>query len=90
MGQAIIFSQDMKIMNVHKDLVRQFHYYRFELQALKHLVFLFFKISPIGIQDQDVLCINERQVMVRSKTMYDPPNTSAIVLENPNTDLFKR
>ena len=39
--------------------------------------------------EQDVLCINERQVMVRSKGMYDqqPPNTS---LEGVQSDLLKR
>lgn len=26
--------------------------------------------------DQDVLCINERQVMIRTKSMYDPPPIS--------------
>lgn len=67
MGQAVVFSQDLKVVNAHKDIV-----------------------PPMGMLDQDVLCINERQVMVRSKTMYEPPNSSAIVLENPTTDLFKR
>ena len=39
--------------------------------------------------EQDVLCINERQVMVRSKGMYDldQPNTS---LEGVQSDLLKR
>ncbi len=39
--------------------------------------------------EQDVLCINERQVMVRSRGMYDQsaPNVS---LEGVEADLAKR
>lgn len=46
-------------------------------------------MSYCGAGEQDVLCINERQVMVRSKSMYDhePPNTS---LEGVRSDLMKR
>jgi hypothetical protein len=42
-----------------------------------------------GAGEQDLLCINERQVMVRSRGMYDqePPNTS---LEGVQSDLQKR
>ncbi|KAJ1435059.1 hypothetical protein B484DRAFT_325821 [Ochromonadaceae sp. CCMP2298] len=42
-----------------------------------------------GSGEQDVLCINERQVMVRSKHMYDqqPPNAA---LEGVQSDLQKR
>ncbi len=32
-----------------------------------------------GANDQDVLCINERQVMIKSKSMYDAPNMSTAV-----------
>lgn len=47
------------------------------------------QVSYCGAAEQDLLCINERQVMVRSKTMYDqePPNTS---LEGVHADLEKR
>ena len=47
------------------------------------------QVSYCGAGEQDVLCINEKQVMVRSKTMYDqqPPNTS---LEGVQSDLDKR
>lgn len=47
------------------------------------------QVSYCGAAEQDLLCINERQVMVRSKTMYDqePPNTS---LEGVRADLDKR
>lgn len=39
-------------------------------------------IAPVNANgDQDVLCINERQVMVRSKTMYE---------HNAAVDLQKR
>ena len=46
-------------------------------------------MSYCGAGEQDLLCINERQVMVRSKNMYDqePPNTS---LEGVRSDLEKR
>jgi hypothetical protein len=46
-------------------------------------------VSYCGAGEQDLLCINERQVMVRSKGMYDqePPNTS---LEGVQSDLQKR
>lgn len=47
------------------------------------------QVSYCGAGEQDLLCINERQVMVRSKAMYDtePPNTS---LEGVQSDLQKR
>lgn len=47
------------------------------------------QVNYCGAGEQDLLCINERQVMVRSKTMYDtePPNTS---LEGVQSDLQKR
>jgi hypothetical protein len=37
--------------------------------------------------DVDVLCIDERKVMIRSKTMYDKPNP---VAEGVKTDLSAR
>jgi len=47
------------------------------------------QISHSGSSEQDVLCINERQVMVRSKNMYNelPPNPS---LEGVLCDFSKR
>jgi hypothetical protein len=47
------------------------------------------QVNYCGAGEQDLLCINERQVMVRSKAMYDtePPNTS---LEGVQSDLLKR
>lgn len=47
------------------------------------------QVTYCGAGEQDLLCINERQVMVRSKNMYDtePPNTS---LEGVRADLDKR
>ena len=53
------------------------------------LLVLVLQVSYCGAVEQDLLCINERQVMVRSKTMYDqePPNTS---LEGVSADLQKR
>lgn len=65
-GQAILFTNDPKIINVNKDLV-----------------------NYCGATEQDVLCINERQVMVRSKNMYEQetPNQS---LEGIKADLTNR
>mmetsp|Transcript_26939 Transcript_26939/g.38424 ORF Transcript_26939/g.38424 Transcript_26939/m.38424 type:complete len:104 (+) Transcript_26939:4022-4333(+) len=65
-GQAVIFSNDTRIVTANKDL-----------------------ISHSGSSEQDVLCINERQVMVRSKNMYNdiPPNPS---LEGVTCDFSKR
>lgn len=53
------------------------------------LLFTCAQVSYCGVGEQDVLCINEKQVMVRSKNMYDqePPNTS---LEGVRADLDKR
>lgn len=34
-------------------------------------------VAFYNTNEQDVLCINERQVMVRSKTMYDKPGIAA-------------
>jgi hypothetical protein len=47
------------------------------------------KVTYCGSVEQDVLCINERQVMVRSRGMYDQsaPNVS---LEGVEADLAKR
>lgn len=53
-GQVIVFSNEPKVINAHKDLVAYYN-----------------------TNEQDVLCINERQVMVRSKTMYDKPGIAA-------------
>ena len=36
-------------------------------------------VPSVNTGDQDVLCINERQVMVRSKTMYEHPVTVDIL-----------
>jgi hypothetical protein len=45
-------------------------------------------VSYCGITDQDVLCVNERKVMVRSKNMYDnAPNVSS---DGVFSDLTKR
>lgn len=65
-GQAVLFTNDPRIVALHKDLV-----------------------SYCGSTEQDVLCINERQVMVRSKNMYNqlPPNPS---LEGVQCDFSKR
>ena len=46
------------------------------------------RVSYCGKTDQDVLCINERKVMVRSKTMYKPSVNPAI--EGITSDLDKR
>jgi hypothetical protein len=54
-GQVIVFSNEPKVLNAHKDLVAFYNY-----------------------NEQDVLCINERQVMVRSKTMYDKPGNNLL------------
>jgi hypothetical protein len=45
------------------------------------------RIGYCGNTDQDVLCINERQVMVRSRAMYDKPSPLA---EGIHTDISQR
>ncbi len=40
--------------------------------------------------DQDVLCINERQVMVRSKTMYQEPPSQIDIQQRPTTSFVRR
>ena len=45
------------------------------------------RISYCGGIDQDVLCIDERQVIVRSKAMYDRPSPFA---EGIHTDISLR
>jgi hypothetical protein len=35
-------------------------------------------VAFYNYNEQDVLCINERQVMVRSKTMYDKPGNNLL------------
>lgn len=40
-----------------------------------------------GAAEQDVLCINEKKVMVRSKHMYHTPNTAS---EGIKSDLANR
>jgi hypothetical protein len=40
-----------------------------------------------GASEQDVLCINEKKVMVRSKNMYHTPNTAS---EGIKSDLSNR
>lgn len=40
--------------------------------------------------DQDVLCINERQVMVRSKTMYQEPPVQVDIQQRPTTSFVHR
>jgi hypothetical protein len=46
-------------------------------------------VTYAGSTEQDVLCINEKQVMVRSRNMYnqEPPNTA---WEGVVVDLTKR
>lgn len=39
--------------------------------------------------DQDVLCINERQVMVRSKTMYQEPPSQIDIQQRPTTSFVR-
>lgn len=34
------------------------------------------QVRYCGAGEQDVLCINEKQVMIRSKAMYETPNAS--------------
>lgn len=38
-----------------------------------------------GSAEQDVLCINERQVMVRSKVMYNDNFSQADIMKRPMT-----
>ena len=45
------------------------------------------RISYCGNADQDVLCIDERQVIVRSKAMFDRPSPFA---EGIHTDISLR
>lgn len=45
-------------------------------------------VSYCGITDQDVLCVNERKVMVRSKNMYD--NAPNVASDGVFSDLTKR
>lgn len=47
------------------------------------------QVSYCGATEQDVLCINERQVMVRANHMFDniTPN---VALEGIEADLSKR
>ena len=46
------------------------------------------RVCYSGSSSQDVLCINERKVMVRSKTMYS--NVSNAAAEGITSDLSKR
>ena len=45
------------------------------------------QVCYCGSGEQDVLCINERQVIVRSKAMYEQPNVST---EGIYSDLSNR
>jgi hypothetical protein len=45
------------------------------------------QVCYCGAGEQDVLCINERQVIIRSKAMYEQPNVS---MEGINSDLSNR
>lgn len=45
------------------------------------------KVTYCGLTEQDVLCIDERQVIVRSKGMFQPPNAAA---EGIYSDLQRR
>jgi len=45
------------------------------------------KASYCGSTDQDVLCINDRKVIIRSKTMYESPSVAS---EGIYSDLAKR
>lgn len=96
-GQSVLFSNDPRITLHHKETVRAAaalpcHALRREelcLTTVLRVHTLHQQVTYCGAGEQDLLCINERQVMVRSKAMYDtePPNTS---LEGVRSDLQKR
>ena len=101
-GQSVLFTNDPKILQVHRETVSNLmksaishcHAHGKFCQPTTHMFTSVahsysLQVSYCGAGEQDLLCINERQVMVRSKNMYDqePPNTS---LEGVRSDLEKR
>jgi hypothetical protein len=87
-GQSVLFSNDPRVTQAHKETVTTLLVQISRLRtSLKPVLAI--QVNYCGAGEQDLLCINERQVMVRSKAMYDtePPNTS---LEGVQSDLLKR
>lgn len=74
----VFFSSDPNLIARFKDLSPYAAANRLNSQSLA---------AQLVEKEQDVLCINERQVMVRSKAMYDQPQAG---LEGVAVDLQQR
>ncbi len=85
-GQAVLFTDDARTVQQNKDLVRLDDCCGV---CMRTLLTAASQVAYCGAAEQDVLCINEREVMVRSRAMYDQsaPN---VALEGVEADLGKR
>lgn len=88
-GQSVVFSNDAKIVQTHRDTVRYLLMIIISQPYERMMISCYGQVSYCGSTEQDVLCINERQVMVRSKSMYDQEPAN-IYLEGIHADLNKR